>query len=205
MNQIDSTTIYLFIVFILPGFLSYLVSTSLYRQGTQDREIEVTYKSLLNSASIYAVIYIGCEAWGLSPVQFFKTHAIYSLVIMILASLLWGIIIFKFKEKDYLYGILSKARFLSGRVQPPNLYAALLDPKYQPRAAAGYWIIFGKNGVTHEGYVKYTDVAGSERLAYVTEVKELDPHGNVAIEHPTTYGMVVDLTKLESLEIVYGD
>lgn len=205
MSQIDSQTIYLLIVFILPGFLAYSVCKSLYRQATPDSEIEVTYKSLLNSAVIYATVYLIFAAMGYSLDEYALKHSVGTVLIMVLTSIVWGILLFKYLETDFLFTLLSKIKFLSGRVQPPNLYAALLDPKFQPRAELGYWIKFTKEDITYEGYVKYTDVAGSERLAYVTEVKELDDQGRVLLEHPLTYGMLVDLTKLEAFEIIYGD
>lgn len=200
MSQINASSIYLLVLFILPGFLAYTVSISLYRKSREIRDIEVTYKSFLYSFSMYVLLYVFFEAIDRSLVDFAIKHPVISVLIMTMLSICWGIITFSISSNDLLYKLLSKTG-LTGKAQPPNLYAALIDPKYQPKAKNGVWIVYTKTGVTREGWVEYTDLKAS--LVYVTEIKEFDEEGNLIRELPETYGIMLDLSTLEGFEIVY--
>lgn len=203
MNQIDSTTIFLMFLFILPGFLTYLTSTSLYKKENNPSELVVTYKSLLYSSSLYILIYVTFKSSDIKLYQFIDSHIFLSLLLMVILSILWGIVIFWLKKFDVLYKILASFKLI-GQVEPPNLYAAMLDPEYSLKAQKGYWLIFIHNGVRKEGYVAYTDVKGTERLVYVTGIKEFLQDGTIIV-HRDSYGLILDLRKFDSIDVIFDE
>ncbi len=204
MKQLDFTSVYLLVLFILPGFLSYVIARALYQEERKDSEIEVIYKSVLYSGSIYIALFFLAVSFNVWIENFVLIRPRLSILIVIIASHVWGVIVFLFKRFDLFFKLLSFIRIV-GTTQPPNLYAALLDPKYQPRAKHGCWVIFRKGDVTYEGFVEYTDVVKDDRLVYVTEVREIDQNRQMLVQHPNTFGMMVDLKKVEWLDIFYGE
>lgn len=204
MNEIDTTTIFLIILFILPGFVAFSVSNSLYRKSLNIREIEVTYKSLLYSCVIYIILKIFSIIMKKPLSELILNHVIATSVTILGLGLALGILIFKINSNELLYQFLKNLK-LMGQTVPPNLYAALMDPAYEPRATKGLWIRFEKTGVTVEGFVAYVDVASNERLIFIQSIREIDINGNILKEYPETYGMIVNVTTLEGLDIIYPD
>jgi hypothetical protein len=115
---------------------------------------------------------------------------------------IWGVIVYLFKRYDWFHKAISLLK-IPGGVVPPNVFASIFDPKYQPKAKNGYWLIFKQNGVTYEAFAQYTDVR-KEFKVYVIDVREIDPEGRSLKQYPDTFGMLVDIRKLEEFEIVYS-
>lgn len=205
MSSIDSTTIYLLILFILPGFFAYSISSALYRKSKQASDAEITYKSLLYSSIMYAILYVVADAQKISLSDFLTQHPIISAITVIAFSFLMGIAIYQLNEGELLYRLISKVMWFKGKVEPPNIYATLFDPDYCANARNGMWIIFRKDGIRREGYVKYVDVGRENRLIYVTEIHDINEEGQLVDIHPPEYGMVLDLTSIETFEIVYAN
>lgn len=82
MKQIDFSSVYLLIIFVLPGFFSYLVSTTLYKHGSKDSEIEVIYKSVLYSGSIYLILYILGDSLGIWMIKYVEEFSIETMFII---------------------------------------------------------------------------------------------------------------------------
>ena len=137
--------------------------------------------------------------------MFAEEHPFVSIIIVLVLSLIWGIATYAIISNDILYTLLSKTKLLKGKTLPPNLYAVLFDKEYQPKAKNGCWVIYNKNGVTREGWVKYTDVKRGEYLIFVTEIKEFDEEGNLLRDLPKNYGDILNLSTIEGLEIIYCD
>lgn len=202
MNQIDFTTIFIIVIFVLPGYLAFTVYHTLYQQTKQLREIEVTYQSLLNSAGMYAVLYGVTTFLGYDLSKLLTKHPLVMIIALGFVGIIWGIAVAEIKRYDMMYKVIEKLGF-EGYVQPPNLYAAVFDPAFQPKATQGYWLIFKQNNITREGWVSYTEIKDTVRLALVTEIRELDGDGHVVKKYNPEYSIIVDLTTLEGFEISY--
>lgn len=204
-KQLDFQSIYMLVIFILPGFLARYISVVLYEPDKKDNEIEIIYKSVLFSGIIYVILYVFATIGGANLQRFTISHPIWTIVIILLVCHIWGFIIFlASKNKPKLYKLLTKLK-LSCAVEPPNIHATLFDPKYQPRAKNGFWLTFSKNNIIFEGFVKYVDVANTERFVYVVDVRELDQEGKVNKEYPKTFGILLDLRKVDWIDINYGE
>jgi hypothetical protein len=154
---------------------------------------------------MYAVLYVVADARKVNLPEYLSWHPIISTITVLAFSFILGIAIYQLNQRDLLYSIISNVKWLRGKAEPPNIYATLLDPNYCTRAINGLWIIFTKDGIKREGYVKYVDVERENRLIYVTEIQEIDEDGQLISNHPPEYGMILDLTSLDSFEIVYAD
>ena len=190
------------IIFILPGFWAYLISNSLYRKPRNEselkiKEIEVTYRSLLYSCGMYLILYALLRN---SLIDLASKYPLWTCLMMTLFSTLWGIMSFEVRTHDLLYLILSKLH-LTGKVTPPNLYAAVLDPTYSKEANTGRWVSFEMNQENFEGYVELADVAETERLVLLKEIRRFDEYGDLLEEYPNDLGMIIDLTKVQNLII----
>ncbi|HBW36663.1 DUF6338 family protein [Desulfosporosinus sp. BICA1-9] len=205
MNLIDSASIYLIILFILPGFFVHSIINSLYRKSKQASEVEITYKSLLYSSIIYAILYVVADAWKINILEFLTLHPVISAIVVIFFSFLFGIAVYQINQTEFLYNLISKVKWFKGKVEPPNIYATLFDPDYCTKARNGIWIIFSRDGIKHEGYVKYIDVQRENRLIYVTEINDINSDGQVIRTHSPEYGMILDLRSIETFEILYAD
>jgi hypothetical protein len=203
MNQIDITTIYLIILFILPGYLVFAVINALYKTDKQIKEIEVTYRSLLYSSIIYGVLIVACKARGIDIRHYSTIHPLRSFFIPFVLSFV--LIVIMYLDRRFNIFITIGGWLNIAAEVPPNIYATLLDPKFQERAANGYWITYNKNGVIKEGFCEFTDVAGNKPLIYVTDIKEVDQQHNVIRQYDEPYGEIIDLSLLDGLEIKYNE
>lgn len=203
INQIDSNTIYLLIFFILPGFLSYSINSSLYKKSKQATEVEITYRSLFYSSIIYTFLYIIASYNNIELYKFPVNYPIISVLIILTISSLFGIILYCLNEYEVFASAISKV--IKPKVEPPNLYAALFDPNYSLKASKGAWLIYEKDGLRREGYVALTDVIKGNSLIYITEIKDLDENDQAIKTYSNEFGVLLDLRSIESCEIIYTE
>ena len=201
MSELDSATkLFLAIAFILPGFVAYSVSNSLYRKPQPKREfkeIEITYSSIFYSCGMYAVLY---AFLGKSLLTLIPRYPLWSAAVMIVLSFLWGIAVFLIRIHDLLYRALRRLG-LMGKITPPNLYAAVFDPNYSPEAGAGRWVTIKLGQRLVEGYIELADVAEDERLILVRGIREFSANGEFLNEPAEGTGIIIDLTKVDSITL----
>jgi hypothetical protein len=202
MASLNFTAIWLLVVFIVPGYLAHVVSNTLYKPEDKYSEIEVIYSSVLYSASIYIFLYFIALSRKMWIENYVLSHPRATIIIFLVTSNIWGVIVYLFKRYDWFHKAISLLK-IPGGVVPPNVFASIFDPKYQPKAKNGYWLIFKQNGVTYEAFAQYTDVR-KEFKVYVVDVREIDSEGRSLKQYPDTFGMLVDIRKLEEFEIVYS-
>lgn len=210
MSEITVETIVLLVSFVLPGYLTILVSKALYQPDKPLSDLEITYKCLLYSTFMYIGVYLCLTGAGLQFevktlveqfTPFILAHPFFSLGVILFLSALIGAFIARASSAGFVYQIFKSLGF-TGWVQPPNIYAALLDPEFEPKAANGYWVQFTKNEITFEGYAAYTDIKNSDKIIYLTSVRELE--GKIVKKiYAEEYGMIVDITKLDGFSIFY--
>ncbi|TCL62284.1 hypothetical protein EDC14_102627 [Hydrogenispora ethanolica] len=202
MSELDSATkLFLVIAFILPGFVAYSVSNSLYRKPQPKRdfkEIEITYSSIFYSCGMYAVLY---AILGKSLLTLIPRYPLWSAAVMIVLSFLWGIAVFLIRIHDLLYRVLRRLG-LMGKITPPNLYAAVFDPNYSPEASAGRWVTVKLGQRLLEGYVELADVAEDERLILIKGIREFTEDGEFLNEPAEGTGIIIDLTKVDSITLI---
>lgn len=202
MGPLNLAAVWTLVLFVVPGYLAHVVSNTLYKPEEKYSEIEVIYSSVLYSASIYIFLYFIAISKRISIIDYVLNHPRPTILIILVTSNIWGVIVYLFKRYDWFHKGISLIRLFGG-VEPPNVYASIFDPKYQPKAKKGYWLIFSKDGVNYEGLAQYTDVR-KEFKVYVTDVREVDENGRSLKKYPETFGMLVDLRYLEDFEIIYS-
>lgn len=176
----------------------------MFRQEENIREIEVTYKSLLYSCGIYAILKIFFVSIDKSVTKFIINHLLWACLVVGLLSVLWGIGLYLIKTYDLLYKLLSFFK-LTGKIIPPNIYAALFDPNYNPKAKKGLWLTFEMGGIQIEGFVAYTHLVEGERKIFLKEIREFNLNGNLLVQRPESYGLLLDVTELKGIELVFAD
>lgn len=199
MNQIDLNTVFLIIIFILPGYFTHKVCSFLYKEDNKLKEIEVTYQSLLYSAIIFTFYYALVKViFKDEPVSYVLVHPVQSILIINSIGLVLGILVFLLKFK---LGNLRNLRIFYA--EPPNIYAAIFDPDFQETASSGYWIVWWQQGHIREGWVEYTEVKGPEKIIMVKDIRELDEDKNVIHEYPSDYSIIVNVNEIEGFQIFH--
>ncbi len=217
MNQIDLTTIYLIFLFILPGFLAYSLYTSLYKHSKAESDWTLILKSLLHSGVIYVIIYFVYRIFlhkipslpDLSKLSelhnLSSTKLIYLTLTVLGVSVFWGLILrWVAACKPHLF-ILKKVFKIEQQLRPPNLYASILEPRYNPKAADGYWIVFPHDDTVKMGYVEIADVSGADRLVWVRGLLQLNEEHEPVKAFPENEGIILDLNKTEWFEVLYSN
>lgn len=216
MNQIDANTIYLLIVFILPGYFALKVCNFFYKRETSITDIEITYQSLLCSGIIYLVFYTTIKYTGKELVKYVVDNPWPALFEVIGLGFLLGIMLYllnilptygskwfsKLATKVKIIGKLEKILGSIFVAEPPNVFAAIFDPKYRLSNEDGYWILWRQAGIIREGWVQLTENKETDMLLYIKEIKEIDENNNIVREFPPEYGMVVSVNLIDGFEII---
>jgi hypothetical protein len=202
-------TLFFVILFIIPGYLAYTVYTLLHKTYRSQNDYEITFKSLLNSGFIYLIYYPIYAYCHQNTVITLSNNNIIIRVVswanlfwflgLLIGSILWGVIL-SFAVR---WIIDSKFINLLQSKEPPNLYASTMDPNYSELAKNGFWLMFPYANEIKQGRVDEVDVAANERLAWVTNIKDITKEGVTLCEYPDSYRILVDFTKLDWFEVVF--
>ncbi|MEA4925221.1 MAG: hypothetical protein VB084_07885 [Syntrophomonadaceae bacterium] len=202
-------TLFFVILFIIPGYLAYTVYTFLHKTYRAQNDYEITFKSLLNSGFIYLIYYplyahyhqnsiITLANDNITIQEISSTNLLWFLGLLS-GSVLWGVIL------SLIARYINDSNFVNllQSKEPPNLYASAMDPNYSELAQTGFWLRFPYANEIKQGLVVEVDVAANERLAWVSNIKDLTRDGEVLCEYPDSYRLLVDLTKLNWFEVIF--
>lgn len=78
-----------------------------------------------------------------------------------------------------------------------------MDPNYSNLAKNGFWLMFPYANAIKQGWVDEVDVRTNERLAWVSNVKDITTEKEVLCEYPDSYRLLVDFTKLDWFEVIF--
>jgi len=210
LNPDTLLSVFLLFLLILPGFLAQGIIHSLVKRSSISNTSEITYRSILHSLAIYIIIYpvtvlfCGVDVQKLESVKMLVLSNRWAPMLTVLIigaiSFVWALF--------YVYilktSIVSKIQKTFGlTVDPPNIYARILDPVYQRNDNENsYWITLEVGDKLLEGGVEYQVTNGNVREVYLTNVAFLDPiTRQIIFNLPPGTGVIVDLDKRSITEI----
>lgn len=207
MSYLKPEVLYLILLLVAPGLLSMTVFNSLVSRGKGNKPD--IYQSILHSTAIMTVLYpIVVLLWGVESIN---TQTLLDLItrnrwspliaaaVMGSASILWGLAYSKFYRSNVLKRILGK---IAAAVEPPNVFAALLDKKYREKDTPKHFWITVKNGDYYiEGCVEMFAVEENPREIYLTKVALLDNNREVVRKFSDNVGVIIKIDGYDLLEI----
>ncbi|GAB6179439.1 hypothetical protein JCM14036_07800 [Desulfotomaculum defluvii] len=207
--QIRPDTIFLIVLFILPGFFSQTLIRSLSKKEETTKKSDITYLSILHSLVIYTIIYpILILIWGLD------IHDVGSIKNLLLStrwapmatvgllaviSFTWALIYLRFE----VFLVKTLRRYIRPTVEPPNVYARLLDSDYRKSSEPNsHWITIRVNDKLIEGGVEYVVAQGEYREVFLTNVAYLDIETReILYRLPENTGVVINLDNVDISEV----
>lgn len=210
MGTLKPESIFLILLIVMPGLLSQSVFNALVSRG-KSWQVDL-YQSILHSVFVYIIVYTGAVSFG---VEINSTTTVSDLLlkdrfyplylagILIVTSILWGITFAKLYPFNWF-----KKKLGAKAVEPPHVFAALLDKKYQTIDCTDnrFWIIAPVQNVIEnyafvEGYIENASVDGENRELLIKSVRYLDKDRNKVHElHPET-SIIIQINDYSLVEI----
>jgi len=195
MNIWEIDKVFLFLVLVLPGFISLKVYDSLIASDKRDFSkaiVEIVCFSVLNFAALsWLLVYI-------SGVEFVKNHPIQYWVVIFLVFLVFPVL------WPFFYLKLTKTKLFK---------KYMLDPRKQPWDAVfsnkdeSYWVVIHlKNGKKIRGKYATNSFASaypSERQIYLEELWEPNEKGGFKSKVVRTKGVIVSQDEISLIKF-YG-
>ena len=205
MNQIDSTSIFLVMVFILPGFFSLKIYSFFYEKKNNSSDLEITYQSLLCSLIIYGLFYAIIKGNGQSLTKYTEANPWATIFLVMGLGCFLGIIMYIANIAPLLILKIPYIKDKLGSLQVvelPDIYSAIFESKFYQSNEPGYWIIWHQNNQIWEGWVDLVECKDSDVLLYIKEIREINEENEVIKEYPKDYGMLVSVNNIKGFEIM---
>ncbi|MGE5544398.1 MAG: hypothetical protein ACM3UW_05430 [Bacillota bacterium] len=115
-------------------------------------------------------------------------------------SFLLGAVTYLIVYCDLLYWIIHFISFkkLDRQIEPPNIYAALLDPRYNEDIRGRLVrIYFPYEGKKKRGIIEFASVKGAERAVWVINIEDVDENHEVLKTYPEEFRILLYLDQLD--------
>jgi hypothetical protein len=207
--QIRPDTLFLVVLFILPGFFSQTLIRSLSKKEDTLKKSDITYLSFLHSLIIYTIAYpLLILVWGLDihNAESFKKlllstrwAPLAAVGFLALMSFVWAILYLRFE----VFLIKTLRKYVRPTVEPPNVYARLLDSDYRKNSEPNaHWVTIKVDDKLIEGGVGYVVAQGEHREVFLTNVAYLDIETReILYRLPENTGVVINLDNVDISEI----